>query len=137
MEEKTILVVDTPQGILIRKRPETGLLASLWEYPSLDGKLDSDEVQKQILSTGLFVEEIQPLGDAKHLFSHIEWHMIGYYIKTAATMDSCRAVAEEDTSSISFLSGCFPVAPKKLLEEYSIPSAFDAYKKTLINIKKA
>ena len=134
IEEKTILVIDTSYGILIRKRPEKGLLASLWEYPSLDGKLDFEEVKKQISSAGLFVEEIQQLGEAKHLFSHIEWHMIGYYIKTAAKdINFCCAVAEEDTNNVSFLADCFPVAPQKLLKEYSIPAALDAYKKILTN----
>ena len=38
IEERTVLLVRCGEEVGIRRRPKTGLLAGLWELPSLEGK---------------------------------------------------------------------------------------------------
>ena len=78
IEEKTVLLVKYGDKIAIRKRDDTGLLASLYEFPNLEGKLSEKEVLER-LGGGASVEEKLP--EAKHIFSHVEWHMSGYLVK--------------------------------------------------------
>ncbi len=83
IEEKTILVLETDEGILVRKRAEKGLLAGLWEYPHFEGKQSEEYVRSRLGAAGLTAACIRALGEAKHIFSHIEWRMTGYYIRLA------------------------------------------------------
>ena len=41
IENRTILLIESDGAYMIRKRPEQGLLASLYEFPSLDGHLET------------------------------------------------------------------------------------------------
>ena len=53
---------------------------------------------------------------AKHIFSHIEWHMAGYAVKVEEPQ-------EEDGARDSL----FFVDREEMEKTYSIPSAFGAY----------
>ena len=111
IEEKTVLLVEYGDKIAIRKRDDTGLLASLYEFPNLEGKLSEKEVLER-LGDGTAVEKALPA--AKHIFSHVEWHMSGYLIKT-----------EKEIPGMLFADR------EELKEKYPIPNAFAAYRKLL------
>ncbi len=71
-EKKTILILTCGNKLALRKRPDSGLLASLWELPSLEGwktKKDAEKILNLKLKEG---------PEGKHVFSHLEWHMISY-----------------------------------------------------------
>ena len=85
-EERTILLlIDETGRIALRKRPEKGLLAGLWEYPAAEGALNPEEAAKtaeRILSgANPAAAVVEELPRAKHIFSHIEWHMTGYALR--------------------------------------------------------
>ena len=66
---------------------------------------------------------INPLGEAKHIFTHIEWRMTGY----AMTPESTENIRPE-------LGGALAEAPfwaseSEVRERYSVPSALRAYAK--------
>ena len=61
----------------VRKRPDEGLLAGLWELPNFEGELELQEVLDQLQN----VEEIEKTVHKKHIFTHIQWNMTGYYIR--------------------------------------------------------
>ena len=120
VEDRTVLVIRTTDGdgtaarqIALRKRPPEGLLGGLYEFPCMEGHATPAEVGKYLTALGLTVGEITPLPPAKHLFSHIEWRMIGYAVEVTAT-----AAAEDwffaDVSEVD--------------ETYAIPSAYGAYR---------
>ena len=114
IEERTILIFKDGKQIAIRKRPAKGLLAGLYEFPNVEGKLSMDEVTEYSKTIGLMPVRIQELPEAKHIFSHIEWHMTGYEV----------AVDElEKTNEEGFLF----IHPEQIKKEYSIPSAFEKY----------
>lgn len=114
IEERTVLIFKDGKQIAIRKRPAKGLLAGLYEFPNLEGKLSMDEVTEYSKKIGLMPVRVQKLPEAKHIFSHIEWHMIGYEV----TVDEL-----EKTNEKGFLF----IHPEQIKKEYSIPSAFEKY----------
>ncbi len=81
IEEKTVLVIQDEDRAAFRRRPEKGLLAGMYEFPVLEGRLAEGKVLEILGQMGLKVLRIRPIGEAKHIFSHKEWHMVGYAIK--------------------------------------------------------
>lgn len=114
IEKKTVLVIRDGSRAAIRKRPAKGLLAGLYELPNLSGWLSQDEVLDWLKQEGLSPIRIRRLSDAKHIFSHIEWHMTGY------------VVLVEELENDSGKDMLF-IEPKRTEEEYQIPAAFSAY----------
>lgn len=114
IEEKTVLVLKEGDRVAIRKRPPKGLLASLYELPSLEGHLKEEEVLTCIKEWGYAPIRILPLAGAKHIFSHVEWQMTGY------------AVSLEETENMD-QNGLFFIDAKETEEKYPIPAAFAAY----------
>lgn len=114
IEEKTILVFRDADKMAINKRKDTGLLAGMYELPSLPGHLKPEEVTEYCKSIGLMPVRIQSLSEAKHIFSHVEWHMTGYLI----VVDEL-----EKTNEKGFLF----IHTEEIRKKYPIPSAFEKY----------
>lgn len=109
IEEKTVYLMEYDGKFALRKRKEKGLLAGLWELPNTEGKQRAEEVVRKF--PALAIEE---LGNAKHIFSHVEWHMTGYYLKLA-----------------EMLNGYEWKSLEEIKQEIAIPAAFSAYTKSL------
>lgn len=114
IEERTVLIFKDDKKIAIQKRPAKGLLAGLYEFPNLLGELSMDEVTEYSKNIGLMPVRIRKLPGAKHIFSHIEWHMTGYEV----IVDEL-----EKTNEKGFLF----IHPEEIKRTYSIPSAFEKY----------
>ncbi|MCD8096781.1 MAG: A/G-specific adenine glycosylase [Lachnospiraceae bacterium] len=114
IEERTVLVLREGSRVAIRKRPPKGLLAGLYELPNVEGKMTEREVLETLRRWGLAPLRILPLADAKHVFSHVEWHMSGY------------AVSLEETDDMEE-SGLLFIEAEETQERYPIPAAFAAY----------
>lgn len=80
MEKRTVFIFEQDGQIAISRRPASGLLARLWEFPSIDRHLTLAQVQKLMQGQGVDVVEIERLKSGKHVFSHVEWHMKGYRV---------------------------------------------------------
>ena len=63
---------------------------------------------------------IEPLPSARHVFSHVEWHMIAY-----------RLVLSREAPKPRPFSGAFMADREALKREYALPSAFAAYRKLI------
>ena len=81
MEEMTVFLLHSTDGYALRKRPETGLLAGLWEFPHVAGKLELPQVLAQLEAWGIVPEEIERSSDKTHIFTHVQWEMRGWYIR--------------------------------------------------------
>ena len=114
IEKRTVLLFRDSETVAIRKRPAKGLLAGLYELPNLDGHLSSEEVIAYSASIGLMPVRIKKMGTAKHIFSHVEWHMTGYEVVVDELEKNC---SEEMIFA----------AKDEIQKKYSIPSAFEAY----------
>lgn len=116
VEERTVLIIQNNQEFAIHKRPPKGLLAGLYELPNREGYLSREEILDYVESLGLLPLHIAAAGEAKHIFSHVEWRMKGYFIKVAST-------EEKKIGELIF------VDKKESRGRYPIPSAFSAYRK--------
>jgi len=125
VEEKTILVIRDAERTVLRKRAEKGLLAGMYEFPSLEGYRTAEEVTEYLSQNGLKTIRILPLEDAKHIFTHKEWHMKGYMVRVDEL---------EPKQTAPALADWLYIEPEETREKYPIPAAFAAYTKGL-NIK--
>ena len=120
-EKHTVLLLACGDHIAIRKRPAKGLLAGLWEYPNVDGKLSQRAVRAHLAAEGFDVRDIMPLPPARHIFSHIEWELTGWAVTVADTNEPLLMAAEEIEGTSSPLLW---VRREELADKYSIPAAF-------------
>nr|WP_326185566.1 A/G-specific adenine glycosylase [uncultured Oscillibacter sp.] len=83
VEEKTVFLFRRDGRVALRKRPATGLLAGLWEFPNVEGALTEDSAPAQVAAWRLEPKAWQKKLTAKHIFTHVEWHMTGYTLEVA------------------------------------------------------
>lgn len=119
-EERTILLIEYQERFAVRKRDHKGLLAGLWELPGLYEKHNSEKTIELVKEMGFAPEQITSLGESKHIFSHVEWHMTGYHIRLS---ELNQKVLEENQIVMANRDD--------INERYSIPNAFSAYTKSL------
>lgn len=73
-----LLIIQNEKGeVLVEQRPDTGLLASLWQYPMVPREdLDLEAAKHWFYGEyGLEIEWGDTLGEIKHVFSHLIWEM--------------------------------------------------------------
>ncbi len=132
IEKHTILLMTAGEFVAIRKRPAKGLLAGLYEFPGAEGELSEAEALREAYRLGAFampegdeggddtlddpVLRLERMPDARHIFSHVEWHMIGYHLQLASPLEA---------------DGLIWATKAELEATYSIPSAFEAYRSWL------
>lgn len=114
IEERTILVFRDGEKTAIGKRPDKGLLAGMYELPNYPGHMSRKEVAAYSKEIGLMPVRIKKLPEAKHIFSHVEWHMTGYEVRVDEL---------EKTNEKGFLF----IHPEEIQERYPIPAAFGSY----------
>ena len=83
VEERTVFLLLRQGQVALRKRPKTGLLAGLWEFPNAEGTLDEAEASAVVESWGLVPRQWESRLTARHIFTHVEWHMTGYTLEVA------------------------------------------------------
>ncbi|HLR51489.1 MAG TPA: A/G-specific adenine glycosylase [Candidatus Avamphibacillus sp.] len=70
-----ILIKNNQGQVVIEKRPDTGLLANLWQFPMAPVKDVMDAEQWLYKEYGLDVILQKKQGKLKHVFSHIIWEL--------------------------------------------------------------
>lgn len=140
IEKRTVLILRDGEKTAICRRPEKGLLAGLYELPNVAGELTAEQVLELVKRMDYAPIRIQKLENAKHIFSHIEWHMSGYAVLVEeAGMRGTEGVEQNPDSKTLGASagedrGLIFVDAVDAGERYAIPSAFAAYAKYM-NIK--
>lgn len=109
VESRTVYLIFSGSCVALRRRPQTGLLARLWEFPN---ELSDTEPN---FAKSLTVHRPGPSG--KHIFTHREWHM-----------NSLLCTAEQD----ALPEGWVWAEAGELAEQYAVPNAFDAFKGTVM-----
>ena len=113
------LAQDAAGRWLLQKRGEQGVLAGLWQPPvlaeeALDEKKALATAQKLLPAAVLLKEK--PL-KAKHIFTHLEWHMTAYVMAAPCTPPP---------------EGCVWASPAQLEQEYTLPGAFKTLRKRML-----
>lgn len=111
IEQRTVFILSCDGRYAIEKRPATGLLANLWQFPNVEGKLDVMAAIEAVEQMGLKPKDFHMQVERKHIFTHIEWDMFGVYMSVAETderrtwltMEEIRASAALPTAFRQFL----------------------------------
>ena len=106
VEERTVLLLRWGNRWAIRQREKKGLLAGLWEFPNELGAVTEEELRARFPQA----ERIAPCGSAKHVFTHVEWHMEGWLLDLRKPLPGLTWETAEEIRS-----------------RYSIPTALKAY----------
>jgi len=106
VEEMTVFLLLREGRAALRQRPEQGLLAGLWEFPHVSGKLDESAAAQALAAWGITPTDWRKKLEAKHVFTHVEWRMTGYLL------------------TVSGSDGGFVWVDREGLEERAVPSAF-------------
>ena len=183
IEKRIVYLVYCGEKVLLHRRPDKGLLAGLWEFPNVlaektggvggSGRRSAAERIAAYAAETLQVSEKESSGagekekmpsirkdkKAKHIFSHVEWHMEGIRIEAEQTEDMQECLAalagrltggpEKGTSEAGQERSADGengvdyrenpdanwvfVTPEELRETYPVPSAFDVYVKEVLN----
>jgi A/G-specific adenine glycosylase len=83
IEEKTVFLFLREGRVALTRRPDKGLLAGLWEFPNVEGALDETSAPAAVAAWGLEAKNWKNKLTAKHIFTHVEWHMTGYTLDVA------------------------------------------------------
>ena len=82
-ENLTVFILSCDGKYALEKRPDTGLLAGLWQFPNIPGHFDTQKSLKKAEALGIPVKDILRQTDKKHIFTHIQWNMRGIYIEVS------------------------------------------------------
>ena len=110
IEKRTVLVLKYLDKYAIVKRPEQGLLASLYEFINLERRISKKEIIIR------YPEAIvSPLGSYRHVFSHLVWELNGYQVEL-------KKLPKESYLWVTY---------EELETKYSLPAAFLFYQKKI------
>ncbi len=121
-EDRTVFIFRDENKVAIRKRGTKGLLAGLYEFPNVEGHLTQEEAIRYGNSLGLVPVRVKRLADAKHIFSHVEWNMIGYEILVDELEREMRQPAGGERAEGIIFAG-----REEIEKKYPVPSAFAVY----------
>ena len=113
-EKRTVLLLRCGEKYALRRRPSRGLLAGLWEFPNVEGWLTAAEAVNWVEGQGSAVLSCVPCGEARHIFTHLEWHMCGY-----------------DVSCEREIPGFTWKTPAQIAEGFPIPTALRAFQRRM------
>ena len=104
-QDWTILLMHTPGGLLVRRRPK-GLLGGLYEFVAVEGHWDDEAALVTELAGRGFegVRLIRPLPDARHVFTHRVWQMRGWLARCDAAPGDYTPVSPDQLKALPFPS---------------------------------
>ena len=82
-EARTAFLLRCGERIAVRKRPDKGLLAGLWELPNTQGSLTEAEAGAYLSGLGLGDVRLRAVTDGEHIFTHIRWAIRCYTVECA------------------------------------------------------
>ena len=83
-EELTVFLLRCDGCTAVRKRGNDGLLAGLWEFPNVSGRLSPEDAVLQAERWGVHPRELESSLERKHIFTHVEWDMRCYCLRCGA-----------------------------------------------------
>ena len=104
VEKRAVWLIFWENRVALRRRPDKGLLAGLWEFPNeLFGGQGPEQwgIEAQLQEWG---------AQAKHIFTHIEWHM---------------SILPAEAKGPPLPPGWVWAGGEELEKKYAVPNAFD------------
>ena len=106
-EQMTVFLLDCNGKAAVNKRPDTGLLAGLWEFPHIPGDLDAEQALTQLEIWGITPEEVLRSTEKVHIFTHVQWNMKGWYIRCSNAPDCFTWASEAELDTVYALPTAF------------------------------
>ena len=134
IEQRTVLILREGECIALRRRPAKGLLAGLFEPPCLSGEVTREALGNLLAAYGITPLYLTPLEQAKHIFTHLEWHMQGFEVilapGDAAKLQKTPANGSQNAENGQGLpvDGLFFAPREEIDGKYALPSAYAAYR---------
>ncbi|MEH7251094.1 A/G-specific adenine glycosylase [Neobacillus niacini] len=121
VELAAVILKDASGRILIHKRPESGLLANLWEFPNVEIHQPFVLERGQIAdlfhdSFDMDIQLEKGIGQIEHIFSHLIWN-IRVYTGTIST-DFQESIEWKFITLADIEEYAFPVSYHKILKLY-------------------
>ncbi len=123
---KAVIIEDADGNVLIERRPETGLLAKLWQFPNIEASTEQNEdLQSYIENLNVEGNMIGPVQHVKHVFSHIVWEIDVYTVQADTIINRD---FYDDEGEIRFVPKDeihwypFPVSHQKIMKEQVMKS---------------
>ena len=107
VEQRTVFVLQCGDRLAVERRPDSGLLAGLWQLPNTPGLLNEQQAGAFASGQGLGDVRLRSARDGRHIFTHIVWTMRCYTLECSAMPPQYRWAA-----------------PDELRTEISLPTAF-------------
>jgi len=121
-EDRTILILKRGDRFAVRRRPDKGLLAGLWELPNVPERLTEKGVLDLTAEWGLSPTAIAPGVSYTHIFTHIRWRIRSYRIECAES--PAKSFADKDGRDTDFTNGLIWASEAELRDVYALPTAF-------------
>lgn len=106
-EERTVFIFSCDGCYALRKRPSRGLLAGLWEFPNVSGKLEVPQALEAAETMGVGPQNLLRQVERKHIFTHIQWNLRGYYLEVAEKPDCFQWFTGEEIRAQAALPTAF------------------------------
>lgn len=116
IQYQTVMVLSYNQTYVIEKRKSSGLLAKMWTLPMIEGHLTEEACMIWLKEAGFMISKISALPETKHIFTHIEWKMIGYKV---------------DIQNMDYGNALTWVTKDQIDKNFAIPTAHAFYLKYL------
>ncbi len=95
IEERTVFILTCGGRIAVCRRPDHGLLAGLWEFPNVLGVYTAETFNEPLQHWGVQAAELKKSIGARHIFTHVEWHMTGFFVECANQPEAFEWVTKE------------------------------------------
>ena len=80
-ENRTVFLLRCGEKWAVEKRPDKGLLASLWQFPNESGHFTPQEAVAWAEEKGLHPRNVERSIDRHHIFTHIRWDLRGWFLE--------------------------------------------------------
>ena len=107
LEELTVFILCCDGAYALQKRPNKGLLAGLWQFPNVSGKLKTEAAIAWVEQNRLKPREITQIVERKHIFTHVQWDMCGVYMEVGTQIGEYTWLTPEQIDSQAALPTAF------------------------------
>ena len=119
VENRTVFLLHCSSDWALRKRPDSGLLAGLWEFPNTPGRLDAQAALDMAEKWNCRPSSLLRHFEKSHVFTHIQWELPAWMIE-------CQNPAP----------GFEWVSLENIKTRYSLPTAFRQFLEDIERIKE-
>ena len=99
LEEKTVFILSCGDKYALLRRQNHGLLAGMWQFPDVPGKLNTQQALSEVEKIGLIPVQIYKEVEREHIFTHIIWQMRGVYVEVKETAGELTWLTEEQVTA--------------------------------------